>query len=91
MDTFASHEMLGLYYHIFKTKFESFKETGSIPIIVHDNASIHKSSEIQEFIKESGITILTIIPYFPCLNPTEHLIGSIKSKIKQQLNQGVII
>ena len=85
--TFTSKEIKGFYYHIFKSRFEDFEETEDIPVIVCDNASIHKLLEIREFIKNSGVTILTIVPYFPWLNPTEHLIGSIKSKMKQQLNQ----
>ena len=88
MDKIAFQEIKGFYYHIFKTKFKALK-TSSIPIIICDNVSIHKSSKIQELIEDSGITILTIIPYTQRLKPTEHLIGSIKSKIKQQLNHGM--
>ena len=77
--TFVSKEIKRFYYHIFKSKFEDFQETEDNHVIVCDNASIHKSLEIWEFIKNSGATILTIAPYCPWLNPTEHLIGSIKS------------
>ena len=87
-NTFSSNEIKGFYYHIFHTKMNVFKEIEDPPIIVWDNSSIHKSSEIHRFIEGSNARILTITPYNPWLNPTEHLIGTIKSKVKVQLNQG---
>ena len=88
MDTFTSMEIKGFYYRIFQAKIDVFNEADSIPVIVWDNSSIHKSAEIKDFIADSGVSILTIAPYSPCLNPAEHLIGAIKSKIKQQLVLG---
>ena len=57
--------MKGFYYNIFSAKTEMFQETEDISVIVWDNSSIHKSSEIKEFIQNSGVTILTITPYSP--------------------------
>ena len=65
-----------------------FKEIEDPPIIALDNSSIYKSSDIHRFIEGSNSRILTITPYNPWLNPTEHLIGTIKSKVKAHLNQG---
>ena len=51
--------------------------------LVWDNASIHKSAKVKEFIRGTEIKMLTICPYRLSLNPIEKLILFIKSKIKQ--------
>ena len=85
---FSSSEIKGFYFHIFHTKMNVFKKIEDPSIITWDNSSIHKLSEIHRFIEGSNARILTITPYNPWLNPNEHQIGTIKSKIKIQLNQG---
>ena len=40
-------------------------------IIVMDNATFHKGSEMQEAIKKAGHTLLYLPPYSPDLNPIE--------------------
>ena len=52
-------------------------------IIVWDNASLHTSKEVREYINSTKIIILTINPYSPCLNPAERLILYIKKKVAQ--------
>ena len=54
--------------------------------LICDNASIHSSIIMSTFAKESKLPIITISPYWPCLNPCEHVINAIKSKVKKQLN-----
>ena len=50
--------------------------------IVWDNASIHKSRDCLKIYIDSEITVLTIPPFEPTLNPAEKLILAIKTKIK---------
>ena len=57
-------------------------------LLLCDNSVIHKSEKIKSFIQDSGVTIITLTPYSPCLNPTEHLIGAIKSKVRSELFSG---
>ena len=58
------------------------------PFTVWDNASLHKSRELLKIYKDSGISVLTIPPYEPALNPAEKLILAIKTKIKIYQNEG---
>ena len=53
-----------------------------------DNPAYHKSKEVDEFLKKTNITILTIAPYIPLLNPVEKYILCIKSKLKRQVWNG---
>ena len=48
-------------------------------IIVMDNASFHKSNDMQELIQKSGHTLLYLPPYSPDLNPIEHKWAQAKS------------
>jgi hypothetical protein len=41
-------------------------------IIVMDNATFHKSIEMQQLLKDKGHTLLYLPPYSPDLNPIEH-------------------
>ena len=53
-------------------------------IIVADNATIHKSKLVKDVIVNSKIGLVTIVPYWPFLNPIESYIEAIKSKIRWQ-------
>ena len=57
-------------------------------MLVMDNASIHVCSSMQSFYKNSKLKVLTILPYSPSLNPTEKLIGSIKTHILKEQEEG---
>ena len=57
-------------------------------VFVCDNAKTHKSEMMKEFVVENNIKIVTITPYSPCLNPTEHLIGAIKCKLNSLTASG---
>ena len=48
-----------------------------------DNASIHKSDIIKEYVKQNKICLITIPAYSPSLNAVESIIQSIKAKIKK--------
>ena len=51
LKTNTADSMKLFYSKIYKTKAETFSDEDNIPIIVGDNAIIHKSSEIQKFIE----------------------------------------
>ena len=58
------------------------KSKTSNVIIVSDNATIHKSNLVKNAIAKWKISLITIVPYWPFLNPIESYIGIVKSKIK---------
>ena len=58
-------------------------------LFVADNASVHTSSEIVNFVSKSGLRLLTIAPYSPALNPSEVVINWIKSKLRQMQSQNM--
>ena len=60
-------------------------------IIWMDNSSIHKTREVYQTLKRHTILTLTIRPYSPWLNPWEHLIRSIKTKIRKIQGTGKLI
>ena len=49
--------------------------------IVWDNASIHKSKKVMDFLTESKMHMITIPAYSPWLNPVETMIGAFKRKL----------
>ena len=55
-------------------------------IFIADNAAIHKSREVQRFLEHNSLSILSICPYSPWLNPVESYISAIKAKIKKNFN-----
>ena len=76
------------YSNVYETKAETFSGEDNIPILVGDNAIIHKSIEVQKFIECSWIKVITITPYSPWLNPCEYLIAYNINKVKLQLAKG---
>ena len=44
-------------------------------VFVWDNSSIHTSKKVNDFLKKEEVSILTITPYSPWLNPVESYIG----------------
>ena len=86
--TITSDVMKYFYNKIYEIRTDIFKELEDPPILVWDNATVNKSKLIKNFIQGSWAKIFTIKPYSPWLNPTEHLIGVIKEKIKKQVARG---
>ena len=60
-------------------------------ILVTDNALIHKTKGISEFLESKEARLLTIYLYSPWLNPIEGYIYSIKKRIKMKLESGKIL
>ena len=56
-------------------------------IFVEDNASVHTSSDMVNFIKRTGLRLLTIAPYSPALNSSEYVINWIKTKLRRLQSQ----
>ena len=87
-ETFTADKMKDFYYELFYSKIKIFKEDNELPALVCDNSVIHKSEKIKSFIQDNGVSIITLTPYNPCINPTEHLIGAIKSKVRSEMFSG---
>ena len=49
-----------------------------------DNASIHRSSKIKEFIEEKKLSFAYIPAYFPELAPAERYFSMLKKLVKKQ-------
>ena len=56
--------------------------------VVWDNYSIHKARMITKYLEKNRIKLVTIVSCSPFLNPWEHLIQGIKSKIKRDHKTG---
>lgn len=56
-------------------------------IVVMDNATFHKDSEIQKIIEDAGCTLKYLPPYSPDLNPIEHHWHSLKNSFRKNLKK----
>ena len=74
--------------NILDYRVNRFEEVDSRLVIVCDNASIHKSKEVKEFLNKTEVQIMTIWPYSPALNPAEKMILFIRKKIQLLRNKG---
>ncbi|MFK7872196.1 MAG: IS630 family transposase [Oligoflexales bacterium] len=61
---------------------------GGNAVVVLDNASFHKSSDIVQIAQEYGAEVLYLPPYSPDLNPIEHKWHQVKTKIQKILRDG---
>ncbi len=51
--------------------------------IILDNASFHKSYEIEELARSKGCEIIFLPPYSPDLNPIEHVWANFKKNLRK--------
>ena len=82
--TYNSNKFLYFMAELVKTLSDNFA-------ILLDNASIHKTTIIQEFCKSEGVWMITIPSYWPFLSPWEKAINNIKRKVKSKQNSGKMI
>ena len=59
--------------------------------IICDNASIHICGKIKDWISKNRVTIVTISPYSPSLNPAEIWIAAMKANLRRELEEQKII
>ena len=57
-------------------------------VFVSDNAKIHTSKKIANYLIQKGITLITIVPYSPSLNPWEKMIACVKGKLRSWMANG---
>ena len=60
-------------------------------VLIMNNASIHKSSLVKTAVKNLQLSLLTITPCSPALNPWEKLILALKTALKAKKAQGKVI
>ena len=53
-------------------------------VIILDNASIHKTKLIKNYVKSSSLVAFSIIPYSPEMNEIEHTFGKLKTMLSRQ-------
>jgi transposase len=69
--------------------FETYLEQFLVPslksgqIVVMDNLSSHKVSQVRELIEERGCQLLYLPPYSPDLNPIEEAFAKIKALLRK--------
>jgi transposase len=56
---------------------------GPRSVLILDNASIHRSEQLQELCQEHGVLLKFLPPYSPDFNPIEATFGDIKAWIKR--------
>ena len=56
---------------------------GPRSVLILDNASIHKSTRLQELCEEYGVLLKFLPPYSPDFNPIEATFNDIKAWIKR--------
>ena len=64
-------------------------ELDKIPfIMMYDNAGIHTSDEVKEFICKSKLRSINIVPYSLMLNPCKKLLVTTKSNLRKLQSEG---
>ena len=57
-------------------------------VFIIDNASIHKTNEVDDYARRVKIPLLTIPPYSPALNGAETVIQALKAKVNKNRSHG---
>lgn len=73
-----------------KRIFEAYVETQLAPtlspgdVVIMDNVAFHKSSKVEQLIKNRGAWILFLPPYSPDLNPIEMAFSKLKTLLRKK-------
>jgi transposase len=70
----------------FKKVLPTLKEQS---VVIMDNASYHKSKELQSLFDEYNHILLFLPPYSPELNPIEKLWGTVKQNLRYYYNSSL--
>ena len=62
-------------------------ELRSGQLVIMDNATFHKASEIKELIESAGCVLLFLPPYSPDLNPIEKFWANFKRQVKDTVTK----
>ncbi len=54
------------------------------PVLVMDNASIHRSERIEQMCAEAGVRLLFLAPYSPDMNPIEEFFAELKTFMRKE-------
>ena len=73
---------------LLKNRERLFKMSNNNTCYIIDNASIHKTRNVDQYTKIDKISLLTTPPYLPALNGTKTVIQAIKVKVKKRRIQG---
>ena len=75
--------------------FVAFVREGLVPtlvtgqVVVLDNLSAHKGSEVKRLVESAGATLVPLPPYSPDLNPIELAISKIKTVLRKLARRSV--
>ena len=73
---------------LLELRHQSFIGVAEETILIFDNATIHTSWKVQEFLTENQLKAMTIAPYTPQLNVAELFIRALKAKASKLLLEG---
>ena len=88
LETVNSEVMKYYYHNLCSIMNQESNEHSKRSLLVWDNAQVHKSKALKDFILKAKMKLLTITSYSPWLNPTEQLIGWIKARVRNEINSG---
>ena len=86
--TITSSEIIWYIKELVNSRVKTEEQEDNKFIIVSDNAEVHTSEKVRDFIVQTKLRWLGIPAYWPILNPAEKLINSVKMKIKQLKSWG---
>ena len=87
-ESFDSDMIIKFIQEICSARKLHFDVSDNKMIFIADNAPIHVSKKIQNFLNNRRMSMITILAYSPSLNPCEKIIGCIKAKIRSNMCSG---